>query len=147
CKGTRLRPQLTKTEYGLAVWAGEDECTRGLTVRTFPQQRIDCIGHRNFSPLTVLGCARLQPDGPLQQINLPDAHIQAFTDTPAVGSANLNHRPEPQLRTVVNQLAIVPVFQKARAHVVFPQPWNLRKPYHFGRSRLLPKPEHPLERC
>lgn len=82
------------------------------------EQLVNRSGHEHFPAVTVLRCARFKPNHALCNVQLVNAHGEEFRDTPSIRAATLDQRAEPKLGAILDQLPILPIFEKPLADIV-----------------------------
>src|SRR5271169_5394272 len=103
------------------------------------EQLVNRIGHENFSAVTVLCGPRFKPNHALCKVQLANAHGEQFRDAPSIRAATFDQRTEPKFGTILDQLPILPVFEKPLADIVLCQLGKFWRSNYLRRTRLLPE--------
>jgi hypothetical protein len=86
------------------------------------------VRHDDYTPVIVFGFARIERDGPVEQINLIDSKVQQFRDSPAEGVTNLEESPKPEANSArgCGKPVIFMILNEAFADIAFGK---------FGKAR------------
>jgi len=98
------------------------------------------VRHDDYTPVIVFGFARIERNGPVEQINLIDSKVQQFRDSPAEGVTNLEESPKSKANSAggCGKLLIFMILNEAFADIAFGKFGKSRHANDFGRSRTNP---------
>src|SRR5580704_17785849 len=102
------------------------------------------VRHDDYTPVIVFGFARIERDGPIEQINLIDSKVQQFRDSPAEGVTKFEESPKPKANSAggCGKPLIFLILNETFADITFGKFGKSRQSNDFGRSRPNSQIEH-----